>query len=116
MLNFRFNEKTGEIEIDSDAPSKKTPFQKFITFIKELKGLLIPAAGYIIERYKTIIPVIPKGIVEYVFPFTIILSAIIIWHKISASTKKLESILEKIEGLERGLSKQPVDDDTTEED
>ena len=110
--NVQFDEVSGEIEINSQQYStKKTTLHKFITFIKEWNGLLLPAIGYIIEKCKAVIPIIPKGIVEYVFPLTIGLSAFIVWRRINAGTKKLERILEKVEVLESESSKQLAHND-----
>lgn len=116
---FQFNEDSGEIEIYSDeieiyseTPSKRTPLRKIINFIKDWKELLIPAAGYIIKKSQTILPVIPKGIIEYVLPITIFISAVIILQKLNAITRKLDHTLEKIEALERGIPNPPVDADT----
>lgn len=121
-MNIKYNKKTGKLEISSDPeentrvlldestdkyeistvpPSPKGGrIRKCITFVKDWNWLILPAIGYLTEKCKSVIPIVPTEIIQFVFPLTVGVSAVIIWRKIKTATEKLERILEKIEALE----------------
>lgn len=121
-MNIKYNKKTGKLEISSEPeentrvlldestdkyeistvpPSPKGGrIRKCITFVKDWNWLILPAIGYLTEKCKSVIPIVPTEIIQFVFPLTVGVSAVIIWRKIKTATEKLERILEKIEALE----------------
>lgn len=121
-MNIKYNKKTGKLEISSEPeentrvlldestdkyeistvpPSPKGGrIRKCITFVKDWNWLILPAIGYLTEKCKSVIPIVPTEIIQFVFPLTVGVSAVIISRKIKTATEKLERILEKIEALE----------------
>ena len=118
-MNIKYNKKTGKLEISSESEentrvlldertgkyeistvppsSKDGRIRKCITFVKDWNWLILPAIGYVTEKCKSVIPIVPSGIIQFVFPLTVGVSAVIIWRKIKAAIEKLERVLEKIE-------------------
>ena len=118
-MNIKYNKKTGKLEISSESeentrvlldestgkyeistvpPSPKGGrIRKCITFVKDWNWLILPAIGYVTEKCKSVIPIVPSQIIQFVFPLTVGVSAVIIWRKIKTAIEKLERILEKIE-------------------
>ncbi len=121
-MNIQYNKRTGKLEISSEpeentrvlldessdkyeistipTPPKGGRIRKYITFVKEWNWLILPAIGYLTEKGKSVIPIVPTEIIQFVFPLTVGVSAVIIWRKIKTATEKIERILEKIEALE----------------
>ena len=118
-MNIKYNKKTGKLEISSESeentrvlldestgkyeistvpPSPKGGrIRKCITFVKDWNWLILPAIGYVTEKCKSVIPIVPSQIIQFVFPLTVGVSAVIIWRKIKTAIEKLERVLEKIE-------------------
>lgn len=121
-MNIQYNKRTGKLEISSEpeentrvlldersgkyeistvpTSSKRGRIRKYITFVKEWNWLILPAIGYLTEKGKSVIPIVPTEIIQFVFPLTVGVSAVIIGRKIKTATEKIEHILEKIEALE----------------
>lgn len=121
-MNIQYNKRTGKLEISSEPEentrvlldersdkyeistvptfSKRGRIRKYITFVKEWNWLILPAIGYLTEKGKSVIPIVPTEIIQFVFPLTVGVSAVIIGRKIKTATEKIERILEKIEALE----------------
>ena len=121
-MNIKYNKKTGKLEISSESeentrvlldertgkyeistvpPSPKGGrIRKCITFVKDWNWLILPAIGYVTEKCKSVIPIVPSQIIQFVFPLTVGVSAVIIWRKIKTAIEKLERVLEKIEASE----------------
>ena len=99
--SVRFDVQSGKYEISTiPTPPKGGRIRKYITFVKEWNWLILPAIGYLTEKGKSVIPIVPTEIIQFVFPLTVGVSAVIIWRKIKTATEKIERILEKIEALE----------------
>lgn len=99
--SVRFDVQSGKYEISTVPPSPKGGrIRKCITFVKDWNWLILPAIGYLTEKCKSVIPIVPTEIIQFVFPLTVGVSAVIISRKIKTATEKLERILEKIEALE----------------
>lgn len=123
-MNIQYNKRTGKLEISSEpeentrvlldersgkyeistvpTSSKRGRIRKYITFVKEWNWLILPAIGYLTEKGKSVIPIVPTEIIQFVFPLTVGVSAVIIGRKIKTATEKIERVLEKIEALEEG--------------
>lgn len=121
-MNIQYNKRTGKLEISSEpeentrvlldersgkyeistvpTSSKRGRIRKYITFVKEWNWLILPAIGYLTEKGKSVIPIVPTEIIQFVFPLTVGVSAVIIGRKIKTATEKIERVLEKIEALE----------------
>lgn len=121
-MNIQYNKRTGKLEISSEpeentrvlldersgkyeistvpTSSKRSRIRKYITFVKEWNWLILPAIGYLTEKGKSVIPIVPTEIIQFFFPLTVGVSAVIIGRKIKTATEKIERILEKIEALE----------------
>lgn len=121
-MNIQYNKRTGKLEISSEpeentrvlldersgkyeistvpTSSKRGRIRKYITFVKEWNWLILPAIGYLTEKAKSVIPIVPTEIIQFVFPLTVGVSAVIIGRKIKTATEKIERVLEKIEALE----------------
>lgn len=96
--SVRFDVQSGRYEISTVPPSPKGGrIRKCITFVKDWNWLILPAIGYVTEKCKSVIPIVPSQIIQFVFPLTVGVSAVIIWRKIKTAIEKLERILEKIE-------------------
>lgn len=118
-MNIKYNKKTGKLEISSESeestrvlldestgkyeistvpPSPQGGrIRKCITFVKDWNWIILPVSGYVTEKCKSVIPIVPSEIIQFVFPLTVGVSAVIIWRKIKTAIEKLERILEKIE-------------------
>ena len=96
--SVRFDVQSGKYEISTVPPSPKGGrIRKCITFVKDWNWLILPAIGYVTEKCKSVIPIVPSQIIQFVFPLTVGVSAVIIWRKIKTAIEKLERVLEKIE-------------------
>ena len=99
--SVRFDVQSGNYEISTvPTSSKRGRIRKYITFVKEWNWLILPAIGYLTEKGKSVIPIVPTEIIQFFFPLTVGVSAVIIGRKIKTATEKIERILEKIEALE----------------
>ncbi len=99
--SVRFDVQSGKYEISTvPIPPKGGRIRKYITFVKDWNWLILPAIGYVTEKCKSLIPIVPAEIIQFVFPLTVGVSAVIIWRKIKAATEKLDRILERMEASE----------------